>query len=1389
MDVTVVEEHIEPTLDSPSGASSTSIAVAAGHMVGRYEVLALLGQGGMGAVYTARDPDLERTVALKLLHAGMDDQRLEREARGLARVSHPNVIAVYDVGRSQSRLFVAMEFVEGLTLRKWLHGERRSDDAILGVFLQAGRGLEAAHAAGLVHRDFKPDNVLIGHDGRVRVLDFGLVGGVNAPAEPSIIGASPPSPIYDYDSAPGVARLTENGSVLGTPAYMAPEQYATGTPDPRSDQFSYCVALWEALFGRRPFESGSILDLMMRLRAGPPPEVPRGSNVPGWLERLLRRGLSRKPDERFPSMTELLSRIESSLSRTRARAQLIGHRYRPIGPGFDDGLCAIDTFTDQQVVLRPTKAPLDFEVLGSFEHPNLVQVVDVARCRNTNTDYLVLDLAQPQKTFEEAAGSAPLAIRLEWLSELLRAFLYLHRRRIGHAAPVANDVLIVGGRVKLLVTRLTKSEPELQVSRDLSLVGALLSQLSELSPALASVANELCAPLGAGQFPDATGALRALGRASERALSVETPETRESLLRAMPLRGRREVLDALRSALSELSSGSGSAFFIEGESGVGKSRLLDDFRRVVVARGVTLLEGRGESSVRSPYRVFRLPLLRLALRGGSEVLDDFQLDALAPLIPELPVRLGRAEKGAPLADAEPPRDALSAVVVSLFRAEREPMVLFLEDLQWSGSESFALLDELVGLAASQPLLIVCSCRSEERALCPALPAAMRTLQLPRFAADDIGEACAALIGANKSVPPELVALLVRETEGNAFFLVEALRALAEEAGSIAALQTAALPDRIFAGGIQTLIHRHLSAVSTRGRPLLRAAAVLGRTTDPAVLRVLEPDTDVDAWVEECVRAAVLERAEGGRDIGLRFRHDKLREALLEELDADERRVLHARVAAALEQTRVDESQHLAPLARHYQAAGNEAKELVYAAQAGEQAVYSRAYTEGAEFLDRATVLAERLPRPELVPYLRALRAELHAHRSEWAAAQAEIDAAFAAAGRPLWEKRFGNLMFLLVQLVVHLVRSSWLSRVAEGEPRPAGPRPALVRAADVQLNNALTLGDNSLALGSSLLAMTVTEPGRNPSVRALLLLALAARVARLRGVTRRYMALANQLLPLTTDRKDLAEALSYFGYYWVGEGKLSRAREYLLRSVDAATSIGYHMPLAWSVGQLSMCASLQGRWLEMLQQAEISENHANYGDATHVASRCGQVLALVRLGRLDDADERMASLAPASASESPLTSAIRAATSAALELSRGGLPAALDASDRAHRFLPWVSQVPPVWSEVLTAPIEVYLAAWQAALNTESGDASRLGRLAQKRIRALCSWARIYPVAQPFADYYSAQAESLAGRDARAVELWQRARAGAKARGLSNYERLSAEALAAPRRPLQTIAM
>jgi eukaryotic-like serine/threonine-protein kinase len=211
---------------------------------GRFIATHVLGQGGMGVVLAAFDPELDRNVAIKVLlpiRLTKDEsgEQLQREAQAMARLNHPNVATIYEVGRANEHLFIAMELIEGGTLKGWLETEPRGWREILAMFVAAGRGLEAAHAAGLVHRDFKPENVLIGRDGRPRVSDFGLV------AEGIAIDGA------ELQAAEITGALTSRGIAAGTPAFMSPEQWA-GTPsDSRGDQFSFCVALWTALFGDR----------------------------------------------------------------------------------------------------------------------------------------------------------------------------------------------------------------------------------------------------------------------------------------------------------------------------------------------------------------------------------------------------------------------------------------------------------------------------------------------------------------------------------------------------------------------------------------------------------------------------------------------------------------------------------------------------------------------------------------------------------------------------------------------------------------------------------------------------------------------------------------------------------------------------------------------------------------------------------------------------------------------------------------------------------------------------------------------------------------------------------------------------------------------------------
>jgi len=285
-----------------------SSRLSRGTLVGRYIVLDVLGEGGMGVVYSAYDPELDRKIALKLLQArvggssGGDQAWLLREAQAMARLAHPNVISVHDVGTLPGdRIFVAMEFVDGETLRRWLE-QRRSWREVLPVLRAAGFGLAAAHAAGLVHRDFKPDNVLVARDGRVRVMDFGLAR--LRQGDDSFAGRE--SGLKIESRSPLGANLTVEGAVVGTPAYMAPEIYRGVAADARSDQFAFAVALYEALFRVRPFERKQLVEGGAGLRPKPPAA---DVGVPARIQRVVLRALASDPAARFASMDELLAEL------------------------------------------------------------------------------------------------------------------------------------------------------------------------------------------------------------------------------------------------------------------------------------------------------------------------------------------------------------------------------------------------------------------------------------------------------------------------------------------------------------------------------------------------------------------------------------------------------------------------------------------------------------------------------------------------------------------------------------------------------------------------------------------------------------------------------------------------------------------------------------------------------------------------------------------------------------------------------------------------------------------------------------------------------------------------------------------------------------------------
>jgi serine/threonine protein kinase len=293
--------------------------------VGRYRISGRIGKGGMGVVYRAHDPELARDVAVKVLNAeavhGSDAEaasaRLVREARAMARLAHPHVIHVYDVGTVDDDVFVAMELVEGRDLASWLEASPRPWRDILRRCVDAGAGLAAAHAAGVIHRDFKPENVLVGDDGRVRVVDFGLAGGasiaVEDNGEETTEGEDEDETGSDTEREPLRGSLTKTGALLGTPKYMAPEQYTGATSNARSDQFSFCVTLFESLYGVAPFVGDTVRAYRRSVQTGEIEQPPADTTVPAWVYDEIVRGLAVDPAARHPGMDGLLDRLREAL--------------------------------------------------------------------------------------------------------------------------------------------------------------------------------------------------------------------------------------------------------------------------------------------------------------------------------------------------------------------------------------------------------------------------------------------------------------------------------------------------------------------------------------------------------------------------------------------------------------------------------------------------------------------------------------------------------------------------------------------------------------------------------------------------------------------------------------------------------------------------------------------------------------------------------------------------------------------------------------------------------------------------------------------------------------------------------------------------------------------
>ncbi len=449
------------------------------------------------------------------------------------------------------------------------------------------------------------------------------------------------------------------------------------------------------------------------------------------------------------------------------------------------------------------------------------------------------------------------------------------------------------------------------------------------------------------RYQNASEVIRDLEKVLDQAVLTETAAARESFLQSARFIGRHKELDQLLSALAGASRGNGSTWLIGGESGVGKSRLMDELRTRARVSGALVLEGVA-AELDAPYQMWRDPLRRLALNSDLKPYDASVLKAIIPDIDELAGY--SVSPAAPLEPDQASKRLLSAIM-SLFSNQRQPIVVALEDLHNARSENLAVLEQLTQIAATLPLLIVGGYRTDQQAELPPLLRKLPTLTLERFTQPEVAALAELMLG-EVAQGQTLPAFLQQETEGNPLFIVEVVRALADSAGKLSAIDIRALPKNLQVEGIQRLLQNRLAQLPADASALLQSAALIGRTVDPKLMRVLAPTLTLENWLFTCSEAAVLEI----RDEQWQFSHDKLRQEVLRGLPDDQRPVRNRQAAQAIETAYPDAPDRAPLLMSLWAAAGDPQKERRYAMLAGEQAYQASAAQDALTYLQRAQTL-------------------------------------------------------------------------------------------------------------------------------------------------------------------------------------------------------------------------------------------------------------------------------------------------------------------------------------------------------------------------------------------------------------------------------------------------
>jgi eukaryotic-like serine/threonine-protein kinase len=640
----------------------------------------------------------------------------------------------------------------------------------------------------------------------------------------------------------------------------------------------------------------------------------------------------------------------------------------------------------------------EFKTLASLRHPHIISVLDYG-FDEEKQPYYTMDLLENAQTILEAGRNQPLKTQVDLLVQMLQALHYLHRHGILHRDLKPANVLVVDGQVKVLDFGLaTTKDTETEVAGTLAymapeiLQGQIVTQSSDLyavgmiafevltnqhpfhvddmtqlitdtlttvpdvglidapQPIVNMIAHQL------SKLPqDRPDNVKDVIAAYSTVLPVSTIEstaTRESLLQAARFIGREKEIGQLSAALQKAIARQGSIWLVGGESGIGKSRLLDELRTQALVQGAQVTRGQAVSEGSRTYQLWQDIIRCLVINNEP---TETESSVLKSLVTDIESILMRSVADAPEQNPEMTRQRLFDVIQSLFQRQQESLLIILEDLHWV-TEDLDLLVSLSTKIAELPVLIIASYRDDERPTLPASLPAAQILKLERLDKSGISNLSEAILGTSGKLD-HIVDFLDRETEGNIFFLVEVIRELSEHSNGLENVGITTLPATIFARGMQQVVEQRLKRVSPETRKLLQVAAVIGRQLDLDVLRHLNKDLNFDKWLEDCMDAALLEVHE----THWRFTHDKLRDVLLSQLTDDERIRLHKQIAEALEAIHPDSELYVAQLAHHWSKAQVDDKAAHYLELTGDQAMRNGVNNEARQYFSVTLETLKRIP--------------------------------------------------------------------------------------------------------------------------------------------------------------------------------------------------------------------------------------------------------------------------------------------------------------------------------------------------------------------------------------------------------------------------------------------